>query len=309
MLKIERMPMDEDTLSLCKTEREKAEAHFGKDEADEKTEFDFREYKNAAIATALQQMFHGKCAYCETVINTVQPTDIEHYRPKGGVMVNRKLKRPGYYWLAADWNNLLPSCIFCNRPNRHELPEYERKHSQGKGSEFPLEDELQRVAHHKGDILREMPLILNPCGPDDPDEHLEFEVDGWIRPRKIGNAPSSKGEATIRHLALQRPGLIHARKKRAAYVLADLKQLEQLAPKAMVDADARYFQGQIFLRLYSYLDSDEPYIAMTRSLIERQHPGLLPKLAVIVERVKDLPPPRHEPPLTVDAVLQKLYGI
>ncbi|TBD71744.1 HNH endonuclease family protein [Rhizobium ruizarguesonis] len=309
MLKVERPPLAAETLARCALEREKAIAHYSKSHAEADADFSFREYKNPAIAEALEKLFHGKCAYCETVIATVQPTDIEHYRPKGGVIINSRLKKPGYYWLAADWDNLLPSCIFCNRPNRHELPEHERKRAVGKGNEFPLEDDARRVSRHDENIENEVPLILNPCGPDDPDEHLAFEPDGSVRARKIGNTTSAKGEATIRHLALQRPALRRERKKRAEYILANLKQVEQLMPQATTDVDARYFQGQILIRLHSYLQSDEPYIALTRSLIEQQHPGVLANLAAIAERARALPAPIHNPPLSLDLALKKLYRL
>ena len=71
--------------------------------------------------------FFGKCAYCESLITNNQPGDVDHYRPKGRVMdANNKPvmittalgenPHPGYYWLAYQFSNLLPSCIDCNRP-------------------------------------------------------------------------------------------------------------------------------------------------------------------------------------------------
>src|SRR5262245_45289492 len=79
----------------------------------------------------LLKLFHGKCAYCEAKIVLDQHNgDVEHYRPKGAVTdENDKVievedghggKRPhgGYYWLVYSWENLLTSCIACNRPNR-----------------------------------------------------------------------------------------------------------------------------------------------------------------------------------------------
>jgi len=79
----------------------------------------------------LEHVFFGHCAYCESPITRCDP-DAEHYRPKG--MVTHQIdqqtrvveavdetgsveKHPGYFWLAYDWRNLLPSCHYCNRPN------------------------------------------------------------------------------------------------------------------------------------------------------------------------------------------------
>jgi uncharacterized protein (TIGR02646 family) len=78
-------------------------------------------YKDGAVKAALDAMFHGKCAYCEFMYIGGMPVDIEHFRPKGAVIVGGKMRKPGYYWLAAKWENLLPSCIDCNRKRDQEL--------------------------------------------------------------------------------------------------------------------------------------------------------------------------------------------
>jgi uncharacterized protein (TIGR02646 family) len=95
-----------------------------------KGDFSFKAYKSDGVTQALTAMFHGKCAFCESQIRAVQPNDIEHYRPKSEVLIGGKKCKPGYYWLAAKWDNLLASCIYCNRPNRHE-PAPGRKGNSG----------------------------------------------------------------------------------------------------------------------------------------------------------------------------------
>ena len=57
-------------------------------------------------------------------------------------------------------------------------------------------------------------------------------------------------------------------------------------PKATTDADALYLQGKILIRLHLYFQSEEPYIALTRSLIEQRYPELLVNLAAIAERAR-----------------------
>ena len=78
---------------------------------------------------ALLDLFNGKCAFCETPIREGMHGDVEHFRPKGGVIEEDGSKakyldkkgverdHPGYYWLAYDWRNLLPSCQLCNQPS------------------------------------------------------------------------------------------------------------------------------------------------------------------------------------------------
>src|SRR6185295_18181901 len=77
--------------------------------------------------------FRGRCVYCETNITDFQHGDIEHFRPKKGVtdegdqpvvipMADGKnMEHPGYYWLAYQWTNLLPSCITCNQPGEEGI--------------------------------------------------------------------------------------------------------------------------------------------------------------------------------------------
>src|SRR5262245_40081226 len=79
----------------------------------------------------LLKLFNGKCAYCETDIESNQPGDVEHFRPKGRVVdeefepirINHpkwgEMDHPGYFWLAYEWDNLFPSCIDCNRYRKH----------------------------------------------------------------------------------------------------------------------------------------------------------------------------------------------
>jgi len=166
----------------------------------------------------LDNVFHGKCAYCETLAPRF-PGHAEHFRPKGRVDVrdpktgksvpvsvewpNGKVAtHPGYFWLAYHWKNLLPACQDCNS-------------GRGKQNQFPLPGsktptlvprlsgaDAKRLAararasvtfkeryYLDPDALDELetPQILNPYR-DDPHQHLRFgeggivaEVDGSAR--------------------------------------------------------------------------------------------------------------------------------
>ena len=117
MILVKRLPIPDKLRRLAEQELEDVLRHF--EDAGERDGFKFAAYKADGVAEALNEMFRGKCAYCESRIRAVHPTDIEHYRPKAAVLMGGKPEKPGYYWLAAHWENLLASCIFCNRPNRH----------------------------------------------------------------------------------------------------------------------------------------------------------------------------------------------
>ena len=151
--------------------------------------------------------FHGKCAFCESSLES-QDGDIEHFRPKGKVLNpdNRdvtwlnndgeEINHPGYYWLAYDFENLLPSCVKCNRSRT------EGERPIGKRNWFPLSDETTRVATPEGDLKEESPILIHPR-KEDPAEHLDIDVEtGEIIPR------TERGEMCIRIFGLDiRDGL------------------------------------------------------------------------------------------------------
>lgn len=118
--------------------------------------------------------FYGRCAYCESPIADTQYIQVEHFRPKAGVkdekgkVINFKDEngidtgKPhlGYYWLAYDWRNLLPSCAICNQP---------------KNTLFPVVGQHAQVPNEE---VNEKPLLINPISEleeDNPEHHLSID--------------------------------------------------------------------------------------------------------------------------------------
>ncbi|WP_175421746.1 MULTISPECIES: endonuclease [unclassified Bradyrhizobium] len=142
--------------------------------------FPFQAYKAENVKKRLEELFHGKCAYCESRYAFQAPVDVEHYRPKG--RVEGEPNHPGYWWLAADWANLLPSCLDCNRRRKQVAPVvsatltvlYEAMQT-GKQDSFPVLG--ARALHEPDDLVTEQPLLLDPTR-DEPDEHLAYWVHG-----------------------------------------------------------------------------------------------------------------------------------
>jgi uncharacterized protein (TIGR02646 family) len=178
-----------------------------------KASFSFRIYKDTALAAVLEAVFANKCAYCESNFAHVTPKDIEHFRPKSEIDIGTGILAPGYYWLAADWENLLVSCPDCNRSRLHEVPGQAKKVRLGKASQFPLVSERGRVRNVQGGLTGEDRLLIDPCR-DEPEAHLRFEDDGLIRPRadRSGRV-SRKGETSITAYALNRKYLVEERKR------------------------------------------------------------------------------------------------
>jgi hypothetical protein len=180
----------------------------------------------------LAHVVHGKCAYCE-VKEIRSPYHAEHFRPKGMVRfknlgeedllkaeidcpIRGKIEHPGYFWLAYHWQNLLPSCAFCNA---HE----------GKKNQFPISklpylltvklkaEEVARLKetpypspNHKDryyllsqDLSAyESPFLVNPL-VDDPREHICFGDFGIEAPL----SGSLKGAHSIEVYDLKNPSL------------------------------------------------------------------------------------------------------
>ncbi|EGQ8540261.1 hypothetical protein ACA877_003580 [Vibrio alginolyticus] len=109
--------------------------------------------------------FGDKCWYSE-VPRIGTDFDVDHFRPKGDVKISKqsyatrvvqgkKLKHPGYWWLAFEAKNYRYACIEANRPRANG----------GKHDYFPLMDEETRVwnpcniAGHGNEDVK----LLDPC--------------------------------------------------------------------------------------------------------------------------------------------------
>ena len=161
-------------------------------------------YASAEVRGSLEELFHFKCAYCESKLARID-WDVEHFRPKGRVA--EREEHPGYYWLAYVWENLFPSCAFCNqhrkaRPLWSGLPGTEG----GKADQFPVSPETSR-SMAPGNENREGRLLIDPCR-DRPEAHLKYNVRGEIEPRNS----SRKGKKSIEVFNLSEPRLKEARK-------------------------------------------------------------------------------------------------
>lgn len=203
------------------SELQRAQEHYSR--LDQKNSFEFKVYSSDDVRWRLNTLFHFKCAYCETYFSASSPVDVEHYRPKS--KVNEDDLHPGYWWLAMDWNNLLPSCIDCNRKRRQHivspssslisLLENSRKPvtSGGKQDSFPLAVGGIRMQPESKNYTEERALLLNPC-EHQPESFLQFASVGspslsLVVP--VGDSESPHGATSIHVYGLNRLGLVQDR--------------------------------------------------------------------------------------------------
>lgn len=211
-----------------------------------KVTFDETIYRDPAVKQVLVQAQHGKCAFCESSFAHVSYGDVEHFRPKGGVRQRRRgaLRRPGYYWLAYTWENLLVSCELCNR--------------RFKRNWFPLEHRSPRVRGPKGDLSKERPLLVNPA-VDDPGAFVTFHEH-----RAVAVAGALKGRSSIRGYGLNRKNILTARRR-----VIDVIDLLVDAIEDLPDDHPKVIKVEGFLRRMTGASAE--YSSMVRAyLIQRR---------------------------------------
>ena len=224
MIKVDRSLIPEPAVLSArhkgKTEQDRAIAKFNKhineNQDPLKFKFNYTAYKNKRLKQALTALFHGKCAYCESRYAGSQPMDVEHWRPKGKVDATSG-EYPGYYWLAATWGNLLPSCIDCNRSRKQYDSYLKEEFNLGKETQFPVLNDDYLVKHRKPHTYDkdntggpEVPLLVNPC-TDDPSQFFYYK-DGLILPKDdLAGDQRKKAENSIRIYALNRSALVYDR--------------------------------------------------------------------------------------------------
>lgn len=153
-------------------------------------------YGHKTVKQALKDAQYDKCCFCESKVTHIAYGDVEHFRPKAAVRQKTKdpLGRPGYYWLAYEWSNLLFSCQLCNQRYKENL--------------FPLKHPGKRARSHKEDIEDEEPMLINPGHEDEKPEKLISFRDEIA----YAKAPIARGKVTIEALGLNRDELVEERK-------------------------------------------------------------------------------------------------
>lgn len=276
--------------------------------------FAFAAYKGSDVAEAMRVLFGGKCAYCESFHSASSPTDVEHYRPKAGV--DGDTAHRGYWWLAADWSNLLPSCALCNRRNGLRIAQLGMAHADvsaqaqvtvGKGNLFPIRG--RRATGPRGNCEAEDPLLIDPTRRD-PAEHLDWPEDklSLVTPRFDGRQPDVYGKTTIDILGLNRQDLVEERTRHLTLARALLAGAESLLAAASGLADvARQDCLQRFDENLSVLQKmcagDQPYSAMLDAhLNKRLHRLLKEYRALLAQRRTQRAPLRDQDEIAEDAV-------
>jgi uncharacterized protein (TIGR02646 family) len=254
--------------SESEIELQEATDFYSSYQAEDKS-FNFKVYKNDDIKNALEGLFKKKCAYCESYYLHIHPTDLEHYRPKGRVKKenNKGFISPGYWWLAADWNNLLPSCIDCNRKRTHKM-KY-RQVLLGKADHFPIHPDSNNL-RLPGSEASETPLLINPC-TEDPLDHLTFfpvSEKPIAIPLNASGISKLKANASIKYYGLNRPKLIEERANRYKELGRCFMRIEKFL-KRQKEQKIDFTQeinDELEVINEDYLDDSKPYTISCRKM-------------------------------------------
>jgi len=206
-------------------------------------------YASKAMKRILSEAHHNKCCYCEKKLRAAINLAVEHFRPKSGVRQSRKQKeeRPGYYWLAYEWENLLLSCHDCNSTYKQTL--------------FPLENPKRRARTHHGDIGAERPLLVNPAA-ENPRDHIRFRDDA---PEPL----TEMGRITICVTGLRRPSLREDRLEKIA-ILRSWRNITKLATERPHDRELHDLANDFRNFLTSAVQPDAEFSSMAQDFLDDQ---------------------------------------
>lgn len=284
MIQIDRTKVAEPTV-LTKpnpagaTETARAIAHFTSVDKDKK--FEFSRYREPEVKSSLIQIFNGKCAYCESTFLHVYSGDVEHFRPKGEISDVTDTK-PGYYWLAATWDNLLLSCRNCNQLSTHVIYGEKVEKTAGKMNQFPLFDETHRARIHNhaiNTIINENSFckLINPC-IDNPELFFKYDIKTGVIKAKLSGNDKVKALTSIEVFVLQRHQLVLARQGRLIEILSQIQRIKEAFSnfEKCSSSNNKYLFTKVHFEkvlkrelkvLHSFLRLDQPYLGMARQVI------------------------------------------
>lgn len=221
-----------------------------------KFDFDNSIYAHEDVKTSLLEAQHGKCCFCESKIEHIAYGDVEHFRPKGGYCQSSEdtLHKPGYYWLAYDWQNLLICCSLCNQRYKKNL--------------FPLSNPNDRVTSPEQDINQEIPLFINPS-VDNPENFISFREE---EPYALEN--NERGTTTIECLGLKRRPLTLRRQniyRKMKMLFQTMQTMELLIEKDSLPiaekAECTNLVENSKVEIQKLIENDSEYSAMFRIAI------------------------------------------
>lgn len=192
------------------------------------------------VKPQLAAMQHNKCGYCEKREEQAKYRDVDHHRPKSA-----------YWWLAWTWENLLFTCIECNREHKRD--------------QYPL-DTGDPLSEHQAPPGNEQPSLLDPTEPSfEPAVHFQF------RPHRVQKQErwvpyglTDRGRKTIEICGLDRPSLLDLYKKHVQEIVRPKLAGFEIARKL---GEARAIHDEWSTATRGLLHRERPFRALSRDAL------------------------------------------
>ncbi|MBB3695964.1 hypothetical protein KMW28_12740 [Flammeovirga yaeyamensis] len=204
-----------------------------------------------------------KCYYCESISENVATLQVEHYRPKAKSQDIDGVDdedHNGYYWLGAEWSNLVLACPKCNGRS-------------AKGNKFPVGNVRVKTdsplnANNNFDrasclanseqLLSEQPILFHPeVDGKEIKISFTFNSDGEIF------GLNDRGKKSIEILDLKRTPLTIARKKVIDSILSKIRTHLMTRQMGIIDdTGLRYYFKIICKEIKCNRKKNKPYSLM-----------------------------------------------
>ena len=190
--------------------------------------------------TALDKLFHSKCAFCESRA----PLHNHRFRPESEAspLAASELSHLYYVWLRTDWGNFYPICESCSALSHRQFPV-----RRGRGR-LPPSDEMEGFAREELGLWRwkhhDSPLLIDPCREKDYSRHFNVDLSGRLQDTSLA------GRTTIDVFDLNREELVGARADAFQQYFRLLRsEFDRGVTSTVVDFETLEFGGTWFLLL------------------------------------------------------------
>ncbi|MDD1517599.1 MULTISPECIES: AAA family ATPase [Bradyrhizobium] len=198
------------------------------------------------ILSALDRLFKGKCAFCESRA----PLNARLFRPaeEAEPLAKSEFAHLYYAWLRTDWGNVYAVCSACAMAARNQFPVDRLDRGP-----LPTTAELEAFTNENYGLWRwphrDRRQLLDPCKDRSFANHLSFSRSGDVQ------AFSRLGAQTIAVFNLDRPELVASRGTTfESHVQLLLSELERGIPPNVFDFPSLEYGGAWNLLLRRVLD-------------------------------------------------------
>lgn len=252
MIKVERgfLPQPKEFNEFLSESRERLEEVYAVARSQRSrrlTKVDPRPFHN--FRSHLNEVFRGKCAFCESTERGMTAHDIHWFRPRSDAtdLDGKKTSPDHYWWLAHEWENLYIACPLCARK---------------KARRFPVAGKRATVGSKGAALNQEKRQLLDPCG-DDPLSELTFLPDGRVKGR------SKRAGTTIQVFGLNRQELVKRRRHAAEKMLKIIRVAQKLAetPTGAMTRKERTDFNKNYQQIDALCADDAEFAGLHRQLV------------------------------------------